>query len=75
MAFLEATGRIFRAERVPLCVMPRFAWANTECRKIVKGEERAINFLDAKGFVHQTDFLHAKGVRTLRLQPTRDGTL
>ncbi len=60
MAFLDATGRTFRAERVPLCAMPRFAWASTETRKIVKEEERCINFLDGKGWVHQLEFLHGK---------------
>jgi MoaA/NifB/PqqE/SkfB family radical SAM enzyme len=61
MEYLHRTGRTFRAERVPLCFMTRFAWASTETRKIVKEEERCIRFLDAKGFVHQTEFLHGKG--------------
>ena len=61
MDHLRATGRTFRAERVPLCFMPRYAWASTETRKIVKEEERCIRFLDQKGFVHQLDFLHGKG--------------
>jgi MoaA/NifB/PqqE/SkfB family radical SAM enzyme len=61
MEFLHATGRTFRAERVPLCFMPRFAWSSTETRKIVKEEERCIRFLDGKGFVHQLEFLHGKG--------------
>jgi MoaA/NifB/PqqE/SkfB family radical SAM enzyme len=61
MEFLHATGRTFRAERVPLCYMPRFAWASTETRKIVKEEERCIRFLDQKGFVRQLEFLHGKG--------------
>ena len=61
MDFLHRTGRSFRAERVPLCFMPRYAWASTETRKIVKEEERCIRFLDDKGFVHQLEFLHGKG--------------
>jgi MoaA/NifB/PqqE/SkfB family radical SAM enzyme/class 3 adenylate cyclase len=61
MTFLHASGRTFRAERVPLCFMPKFAWASTETRKIVKEEERCIRFLDRKGFVHQQEFLHGKG--------------
>lgn len=60
MEYLESTGRTFRAERVPLCVMPRFAHASTETRKIVKEEERCIRFLDKKGFVLQKQFLHGK---------------
>ena len=40
--------------------MPRFAWASTETRKIVKEEERCIRFLDRKGFVLQRQFLHGK---------------
>ncbi|MCB9759248.1 MAG: radical SAM protein [Alphaproteobacteria bacterium] len=61
MDYLYATGRSFRAERVPLCFMRRYAWASTETRKIVKEEERCIRFLDRKGFVHQLEFLHGKG--------------
>lgn len=61
MEYLHRTGRTFRAERVPLCFMPRFAWASTESRKIIKEEERCIRFLDQKGFVHQLEFLHGKG--------------
>lgn len=61
MDYLHRTGRTFRAERVPLCFMPRYAWASTETRKIVKEEERCIRFLDRKGFVHQVQFLHGKG--------------
>ncbi len=61
MDHLHRTGRTFRAERVPLCVMPRFAWASTETRKIIKEEERSIRFLDDKGLVRQREFLHDKG--------------
>ncbi|MEQ9318518.1 MAG: radical SAM protein [Polyangiaceae bacterium] len=60
MEYLHRTGRTFRAERVPLCYMRRFAWASTETRKIVKEEERCIRFLDDKGFVRQLEFLHGK---------------
>lgn len=61
MEYLDRTGRTFRAERVPLCYMGRFAASSTETRKIVKEEERCIRFLDKKGFVHQREFLHGKG--------------
>ncbi len=61
MDYLHASGRTFRAERVPLCFMPRYPWASTETRKIVKEEERCIRFLDRKGYVRQTQFLHGKG--------------
>jgi MoaA/NifB/PqqE/SkfB family radical SAM enzyme len=61
MDYLHRSGRTFRAERVPLCYMRRFAWASTETRKIVKEEERCVRFLDKKGFVHQLEFLHGKG--------------
>ena len=30
-------------------------------RKIIKEEQRCIQFLDQKGFVHQLEFLHGKG--------------
>ncbi len=58
LALLYRTGRTFRVEKVPLCYMPEFAWASTETRKIVKGEERIVHFLDAKQTVRQTDWEH-----------------
>jgi MoaA/NifB/PqqE/SkfB family radical SAM enzyme len=61
MDYLHRSGRSFRAERVPLCFMRRYPWASTETRKIIKEEERCIQFLDQKGFVHQMEFLHGKG--------------
>ncbi len=60
MAWLARSGRTFRAERIPLCYMVEHAHCSTETRKIVKGEERIVNFLDEKGTVRQTDFGHAK---------------
>lgn len=58
MKLLHASGRTFRVEKVPLCYMTEFAWASTETRKIVKGEERIVHFLDAKQTVRQTDWEH-----------------
>lgn len=58
MRLLHASGRTFRVERVPLCYMTDFAWASTETRKIVKGEERVVHFLDEKQTVRQTDWEH-----------------
>jgi hypothetical protein len=55
---LHASGRTFRVEKVPLCYMTDFAWASTETRKIVKGEERIVHFLDRKQTVRQTDWEH-----------------
>lgn len=49
MRFLEAAGRTFRAERVPLCFMTDYAHCSTETRKLVKDEGRRIYFLDEKG--------------------------
>jgi MoaA/NifB/PqqE/SkfB family radical SAM enzyme len=60
MRYLHRTGRSFRVERVPLCYMTEFADCSTETRKIVKGEERIVHFLDDKGTVRQTDFRHPK---------------
>lgn len=60
MEFLDANGRSFRAEKVPLCYMADFAWASTETRKIIKGEERIVRFLDEKGMVRETLFQHGK---------------
>jgi MoaA/NifB/PqqE/SkfB family radical SAM enzyme len=55
---LARTGRSFRVEKVPLCYMTDFAFASTETRKIVKGEERIVHFLDEKGMVRQTSWSH-----------------
>jgi MoaA/NifB/PqqE/SkfB family radical SAM enzyme len=55
------SGRTFRVERVPLCYMAEYAHCSTETRKIVKGEERVVHFLDEhKGTVRQTDWVHHK---------------
>ncbi|MFK7990902.1 MAG: radical SAM protein [Sandaracinaceae bacterium] len=58
LRFLQKAGKTFRVERVPLCYMTEHAWASTETRKIVKGEERVVHFLDAKQTVRQTDWGH-----------------
>ncbi|MCK6556777.1 radical SAM protein [Candidatus Binatia bacterium] len=58
MLLLERTGRTFRVEKVPLCYMSAFPWTSTETRKIVKGEERIVHFLDEKQTVRQTDWEH-----------------
>ncbi len=58
MRLLHNSGRSFRVEKVPLCYMADFAWASTETRKIVKGEERIVHFLDKKQTVRQTDWEH-----------------
>jgi MoaA/NifB/PqqE/SkfB family radical SAM enzyme len=60
MRYLHKTGRTFRVERVPLCYMTEFADCSTETRKIIKGEERIVHFLDTKGTIRQTDFRHPK---------------
>ncbi len=60
MRVLDAGGKTFRVERVPLCFMAEFAYASTETRKIVKNEERIVHFLDEKGTVRQTSFRHHK---------------
>lgn len=58
LRFLHRSGRTFRVEKVPLCYMTDWAWASTETRKIVKGEERIVHFLDEKQTVRQTDWEH-----------------
>jgi MoaA/NifB/PqqE/SkfB family radical SAM enzyme len=58
LRLLHRSGRSFRVEKVPLCYMSEFPWASTETRKIVKGEERIVHFLDAKQTVRQTDWEH-----------------
>jgi hypothetical protein len=61
MRLLHRTGRTFRVEKVPLCYMTEFGWASTETRKIVKGEERIVHFLDDKQTVRQTRWGHTYG--------------
>lgn len=75
LRFLHAGGRTFRVERVPLCYMTEFAECSTETRKIVKGEERIVHFLDEKGTVRQTDFRHEKSeaCRSCTLDPICGG--
>ena len=58
LSLLQKTGRTFRVEKVPLCYLVDFAWASTETRKIVKGEERIVHFLDMKQTVRQTQWEH-----------------
>lgn len=62
LRLLEARGLSFRVERVPLCYMAEWAHCSTETRKLVKGEERTIHFLDRKGTVRQQaqSFVHAR---------------
>ncbi len=60
MRWLHRAGCSFRVERVPLCYMTEFAHCSTETRKIVKDEERIVHFLDEKGTIRQTDFVHPK---------------
>ena len=59
LRLLHQSGRTFRVEKMPLCYLTEFAWASTETRKIVKGEERIVHFLDAKQTVRQTQWGHA----------------
>ena len=75
MRFLHSSGRTFRVERVPLCYMTEFAHCSTETRKIIKGEERIVHFLDEKGTVRQTDFRHPKSevCRACTLDPICGG--
>jgi hypothetical protein len=72
---LHKGGRTFRVEKVPLCYLGGFGWASTETRKIVKGEERIVHFLDAKQTVRQTDWGHvyADGCAACTLRPICGG--
>ncbi len=72
---LHKGGRTFRVEKVPLCYLGGFGWASTETRKIVKGEERIVHFLDAKQTVRQTDWAHvyADGCAACTLRPICGG--
>lgn len=75
MRLLHRSGRSFRVEKVPLCYMADFAWASTETRKIVKGEERIVHFLDDKQTVRQTGWGHryAPGCAVCGLRPICGG--
>lgn len=75
LTFLHKSGRTFRVERVPLCYMTEFGWASTETRKIVKGEERVVHFLDEKQTVRQTDWehLYASACEPCSLRPICGG--
>ncbi len=75
MRLLHRSGRTFRVEKVPLCYMTEFAWASTETRKIVKGEERIVHFLDDKQTVRQTEWGHiyARGCSACQLRPICGG--
>lgn len=75
LRLLHKSGRTFRVEKVPLCYMTDFAWASTETRKIVKGEERIVCFLDDKQTVRQTAWGHryAPGCEACRLRPICGG--
>jgi len=46
--YLEQIWDTFRIERMPLCFIPWYERANTECRKIVKKEPRKVIFLDKR---------------------------
>jgi MoaA/NifB/PqqE/SkfB family radical SAM enzyme len=48
MRYLDRSGRTFRLEKVPLCYMGEFGHCSTETRAIVKGEQRAVDFLDER---------------------------
>ena len=58
LKLLHDSGRTFRVEKMPLCYLTEYSWASTETRKIVKGEERIVHFLDAKQTVRQTRWGH-----------------
>ncbi len=53
LTLLQAAGKTFRVERVPLCYMADFGWACVEVRKIVKKEGRMIYFLNEDGLIFE----------------------
>jgi len=46
--YLSNINNTFRIERIPLCLIPWYERANTECRKLVKKENRKVFFLDSR---------------------------
>lgn len=71
MRYLARTGRTFRLEKVPLCYMGEFADRSTETRAIVKGERRAIEFLDERKRYRESLWRYGKAAacRTCTLGP------
>lgn len=69
--YLRKTNRTFRVEKVPLCYMADFADSATETRKIVLREERGVQFLDDKQFVHTSFWYYTKTETCMscRLEP------
>lgn len=61
MRLLARSGRTFRLEKVPLCHMAEFAHCSTETRAIVKGERRAVEFLDERAAYRETAWRYGKG--------------
>lgn len=60
MRYLARTGRTFRIEKVPLCYMGEFGDRSTETRAIVKGERRAIDFLDDRKYHRESLWRYGK---------------
>ena len=63
MRYLDASGRTFRVERVPLCFMAEYPHCSTETRKIVLKEDRLTYFLDEKELITQDDWNYSKAPR------------
>lgn len=66
MRYLDAGGRTFRIEKLPLCYMGEFGHCSTETRAIVKGEERTINFLDEREDVREQMWYYGKALHCRR---------
>jgi hypothetical protein len=60
MRYLRRTGRTFRLEKVPLCYMGEFGHCSTETRALVKGEVRAVEFLDERKYYRETAWRYGK---------------
>ncbi len=71
MRYLQASGRSFRMEKLPLCYMGEFAHCSTETRKLVKNEAIAIEFLDERARVDQGMWYYGKALtcKTCTLEP------
>ena len=52
-SYLESIWNTFRIEKIPLCKIPWFERANTECRKLIKNQSRKVIFLDERQTVEQ----------------------
>ncbi|RJO68583.1 MAG: radical SAM protein [Myxococcales bacterium] len=63
MRFLDESGRTFRIDLYPPCLLGDYAFAATETRALVKGEARTVEFLDERGSLPTNLWFFAKALK------------